>query len=383
MNDLSKKESMTRALTKTIEVAPVLLPEETKQTEYNKIPISRLSSLGVGFQPLVQAFERYAGNGTGIYRVTVPQGAHLATLHSGAGNIGTTLSNTTNQISGQAVLNPLELDPTMMFMAVALANIDKKLDDIQATQKEMFDFLKQKEKSEVRGNLQFLADITENYKHNWDNALYKSSNHVKVLDIKQDAEQKIDFYRGQINDKVSKRNFIHIDSDVKKQIDDLHEYFKDYHLALYMYAYAAFLEIMLLENYSEKYLTNISKKIEDYSIQYRELYTTCFNQIEDYQKTSVQSVLLKGLSKASTASGKFIEKVPVISKSQLDEGLIEAGNQLSDFSKRNAEKVLDKFIEKEQQSVRPFRESIETINKIYNNDLSIAFDNKNIYLSAL
>ena len=46
----------------------------------------------------------------------------------------------------------------------ALVNIDKKLDAIQELQQEMMDFLVQKDRAELRGNLIFLSDILNNYR---------------------------------------------------------------------------------------------------------------------------------------------------------------------------------------------------------------------------
>ena len=48
-----------------------------------------------------------------------------------------------------------------------------------------------------------------NYKYNWNNGIYKNSNHIKVMDIRQEAEKKIAFYREQIISKVNKKSFIH------------------------------------------------------------------------------------------------------------------------------------------------------------------------------
>lgn len=101
-----------------------------------------------------------------------------------------TISNGLKMVGGgQAQITPLACDPTMLFMAAALANIDKKLDAIQDMQKEMMDFLVQKEKSDLKGNLNFLFDVFNNYKYNWNNEMYKNSNHIKVLDIRQEAEK--------------------------------------------------------------------------------------------------------------------------------------------------------------------------------------------------
>ena len=49
------------------------------------------------------------------------------------------------------------------------------------------------------------------------------------------------------------------------------------------------LEIILLENFESAYLNAISKKIEDYSLEYHEIYTQCYDQIEGYAQSSIQS----------------------------------------------------------------------------------------------
>jgi len=265
-----------------VEFYPSILEEQANIAEYTKIPLLRLPALGVAFEPLAAAFQYAVSGGkavSGLYQVVVPSGGHLATLKSGVGNIGSVL-NANNQIAGQATLNPLVCNPTMLFMAVALANIDKKLDAIQEIQQELLDFLAQKERSELKGDLNYLADILNNYKYNWNNDKYKNNNHIKVLDIKQGAERKIDFYREQIKSKISKKTFFHSDQDVKKQLEKIRVEFKDYQLALYLYSFSSFLEVMLLENFESAYLDCITKKMEDYSFQYRELYSQCYDQIE-------------------------------------------------------------------------------------------------------
>jgi len=181
--------------------SPTLFDEEDSLATYTKLPISRLSALGTAFEPIASAVLKVVGGpGTtsGLCKVTIPSGMHLAKFKSGVGNLGTAL-DANNQIAGQAVLNPLVCNPTMIFMAAALANFDKKLDAIQELQQEMMDFLVQKERAELRGNLIFLSDILNNYRFNWNNDMYKNSNHIKVLDIRQTAEQKILFYRDQIS----------------------------------------------------------------------------------------------------------------------------------------------------------------------------------------
>lgn len=380
-NQLALKENMALSLSQLKLYPTPLTEEETKLVEYTKLPLSRVTAMGTAFEPIVSAVQNVMGNGTtGIYKVTIPSGTHLAQLKNGTGNIGTVLSNTNNQIAGQATLNPLMCDPTMMFMAATLANIDKKLDSIIEVQQEMFDYIKQKDKAEVRGDLTLLSDILENYKYNWNNDKYKASNHIKVLDIKQSAEHKINLYRSTIRGKASKRNLLHSDQDVKKQLDTINDDFKEYQLSLYLYSYAAFLEVMLLENYEATYLEGISKRIEEYSLKYRELYTEVYGLIEGYLKSSIQTYLLQGVSKVSKVTGEMIEKVPVISKGQLDEALIEASGKLEDIKVKRTEKTMGELVDRQYSYVRPFVESINMINIVYNSDLAIGFDRENLYI---
>ncbi len=63
-------------------------------------------------------------------------------------------------------------------------------------------------------------------------------------------------------------------------------------------------------NLSEEYLSGVSAKPDDYSIKYRELYTQCYDEFAGYSSTSIQSSLLKGLSKTTIVVGKLVEKIP-------------------------------------------------------------------------
>ncbi len=223
----------------------------------------------------------FSGNSSDgfLCRVTVPNGTHLAEFKSGVGNLGTVLDGN-NQIAGQAVLNPLACNPTMLFMDAAMAGIDKKLDAIQDLQQEMMGYLKQKEDAEIRGNLIFLNDILNNYRYNTENDLYKNNNHIKVLDIRQAAEQKIQLFRSKVSSELQRKSFLHVDRDVRTQVDKIQEDLKEYELALYMHAFSSFLDIMLVGNYTPEYLNGIRTKIEDYALQYRELYTESYSQLE-------------------------------------------------------------------------------------------------------
>lgn len=62
---------------------------------------------------------------------------------------------------------------------------------------------------------------------------------------------------------------------------------QDDQLALYLYSYSSFLEVLLLGNFTQPYLESMEKRISDYAPQYRELYTSCYNLLEE----SIQNFL--------------------------------------------------------------------------------------------
>ncbi len=354
-------------------------------TEYSKIPLSQFSAMGVAFEPMVSAFQQFLGGGvakSGLYRVSVPPNMHLAAFKDGSGYLSSALHDANNQGFKQATLNPLSFDPTTLFMAAALVQIDKKLDSIQEMQRELLDFLAQKERSELRGDLNFLTDVVNNYKHNWDNEKYKSSHYIKVLDILQSAERKIDFFKEQIASKSSKKSFFHGDQEVKKLLDKMQIQFKDYQVALYLHAFSSFLQVMLLENFDSAYLESIVSKIKEYSLEYRELYSHVFEKIENLSLTSVQSTLIKGIASVNKKTGEAIAKVPIISKSQMDEGLIKAGEKLEQYGFDRSAKTMQQFLEKQDVFVKPFIDSINTVSRLYNKPLELIFDDDGIYLEV-
>lgn len=365
-------------------IYPMLKESEVGVSNYTSLPLSRLAAYGTAFQPLATAVQTAVNGagGSGIYYVNTA-GKTMFQMKGTNNFIGSLQTSDGMVGGGQAKMTPLACDPTMIFMAAVLANVEKKLDSIQDMQKEMMDFLVQKEKADLKGDLNFLFDVFNNYKYNWNNEMYKNSNHIKVLDIRQEAEKKIAFYREQIIAKVNKKSFIHSDQTVNKQLQMVQDQFKDYQLALYLFGFSSFLEVMLLGNFGKDYLTGISEKLEKYSLHYRELYTKCYDEIESYSSTSVQSSMLKGIAKASTSVGKIVEKIPVISKGQADEALIAAGDKLDELNVGKLRKQMSSLIERQSNSIRPFIENIDTVNELCNKPVELLVDKENLYISTI
>ena len=384
MNELetARKNELLKAMSAT-ELAPLEVKNEISVQTYSKIPLSRLTALGTGFEPVVSAIQQVTSHGqatSGFYKVTIPKGTHLAQFKEKSGFLGTAVGE--HGIVGQAQLNPLLCDPTMLLVAAALANIDKKLDAIQEVQQEMLDFLTQKEKSALKADLNFLMDIQNNYKYNWNSEKYKAANHAKVLDIRQEAARQIDFYQEQIKKQLGKKALLHSDHDVQKMLEKVQGEFKEYQLALYIYGFAYFLEVVLQENYEKAYLSAIAKRIDEMAFQYREFYSLAYSQIENLSKSSLQAHLFSGLSAISRGAGTAIAKIPGINKSQIDETLIEAGERIGAYKNRRVQTTMQQLLERQSSCVRPFIDNINAVNRLYNEPVTLIFNHDTLYLGS-
>ena len=386
MDETTKKNAIIRAMTE-IECYPII-QEEVAIQEYTKVPIGQLSAMGATFASIAPVFQgaiqNAASSGVGetLYRMVIPNGVH-GTVNA-VGNI----TNAGGKIVGRARFVEAgtsaagavaQINPAVMLMAIAISTVTKKLDQLEEAQKDIIEFLQLKEKAVLKGNIAVLQEVLEEYKYNWDNEKYKNNKHIQIQEIKRDAEQSIIFCREQIEKKVAKKGFLHSDRDVRSKIQKVQYEFKDYELAMYIFAFSSFMEVMLLENFDSGYLSSVTKKVELYAGQYRELHQKCYELIESDSKTSVQAYVLKGVAGLNKALGKGIAKIPKISDGQVDEALIGAGEKVDGFSERRTESTMELFAKEECSCVRPFVDNINAVNMIYNEPMELLFDRDNIY----
>ena len=382
MADDQKKNEIVKQMGE-IELIPAVFEEPEKLPTRKKIPLSQLADAGIAFDSIAAAFKYVSGGGqasTGLYHVTVPNSGVLMQFKDGRGFLGFVKAANGGVGGGQAVLNPVVLNPATMCMALAVMNIDKKLDKIQETQKEMLDYLKIKDRAKLQGNINYLTDIVNNYKYNWNNDTFKQTHLIKTQDIKQSAEGDIEQFRELIKAKAKKKGIIQTSQQIKEQLNDLSDFFRSYSMSLYLYAFSSFMEVMLLENFDEKYLDSVTSKIEKYSLRYRELYTDSYNQLERQLNKSLEGHIVGGMAKVNVFAGEVLERIPVVEKSPLDEGLHKAGDFLADAKQEGISKTMKKIIPHKKSQVAPFIQSVNEIKKIYNEPLQIVFDDENIYI---
>lgn len=366
-------------------MVPHLVENEIDLKRYNKIPLDKLSAMGIGMTALTTAVTNVAseGAGTGLYWVTVPNDGTLMKFKDGSGYLGSAKAPNGGVGGGQARLNQLPCDPTMVFMAATMYCIHMKLDAIQETQEEILQFLEQKEKAELRGNILMLSDIIDKYQYNWHNTQFLSNNHMKVIDIKQKSEQSILFAQTRIKTVLGKKKLIQFSTDVNAKVKKLNMAFEDYQLAMYTYAMASYVETILLKNFDKGYMSSVASKIENYSIAYRELYTDCYNMLLQLEDKSIDNIVLGGFGRISKAAGEAIAKVPVISNSELDENLIAVGDIIGESEEAVRNAKLSSLVSKQSSYVAPFVDNIKTIGELHEKPLNMLFDKDNVYFEKV
>lgn len=363
------------------EINPSSLDLELSNRTFNKVALSDIASTGAGLDMIATSISQFFSqiNGSsGYYKVTIPHGTHLASFKDGSGFLGTALNG--NGITAQARITPIAFNPTTVFVASSLYSINKKLDDIKSIQSDILNYVIQKEKSSLKGDLDLLLNIYDNYKFNWNDDKYKTANHLKALDIRQCSYQSIDYYKELIIKAISKKFFLHSNRDVVKTVNKLVDNFNDYGLSVYLYGFSYFLEILLQENYNDNYLKSVISNLENVSFEYRELYSKIYEIIDNLSKTTIQSKMICNISTVNKIAGNTIAKIPLISNSSIDENLIETSDKLTYFNKQYSEKLLTSFRNVQHNYICPFVDNINTLNKTFNHSLEIIFDKDELFL---
>lgn len=201
------------------------------------------------------------------------------------------------------------INPATLMIAAGIMAMSKKLDNIQEGQKNIMGFLEKDKESKLKGDLTFLLDVFKKYRLNWSNSTFRNTQYNKTQDIEQEAEHNIDFYRSMLSGELKKKKFLVSKLDVKKNMQKLIENFSNYRLAIYIYAFASYLEIILLENFNADFLKSISEKIKDEG----KLYT--FDEKEHYEITGTR---YSGATNGKNTYGSFTISGNVLSDG--DEG---------------------------------------------------------------
>lgn len=368
-----------------------LLPIESDFSleKYEPFSLENLKTLGLNFGSIAQVVKDSANvkeTGETLYRLIEPKNAK-GTLHFKKGiTIGNYMSN--GSISARAGFKEVaktstkvaQMNPYTMMIALAISIVTKKLDDIKKAQFEIMEFLNLKEESKIKGNIKTLQEISNEYKFNMNNSLYKTNKHILVQDIKRDSEQSILLAKDVIVSKVSKTKTIHFDNAVKKKKEQVEKSFENYHLALYQFSYSSFLEVMLLENFEGNYLTTIYNKINKYIEDFSDLKQKCYERMLKDSNTSIETTAVKGFAKVTKFLGEKAKNIKFLDEENLDDELLNVSSKAENFNENKISNTLKDFMEDQEKCSLTFAQNIKLLNKLFNKNIDVLVGEKNIYL---
>lgn len=343
-----------------------------------KIPFAEIAALGGSFAGVVETMATPAAEG--IYRCVFPNGitGTLAMAKDGSGALGTIMNN---GIVGQARWLPVDkaIAPACLkaaLVAVAILAVVKQFQDIKNGQKEIIGILERDKKSQLLADYDLLASYMDDYRFYWENETSLIVNLNQVKNIKRNAMKDIRSYTEQIDSVLSeKQSFLKVQSTSHK-IGQLLDRFVHYKLALHVLALSEYMEVMLSKNFHAEYLSKIEDEIRKYSMQFRSLYTDCFDKIETLKRNAVTTQAANKLADVSRSVGGLIAKIPLVKEGPVDEFLIDVGNSISDAEQNQLKRTLSFFIQHKDSGLYPIADHIATINHLSNKPVVMLYDQK-------
>ena len=280
-------------------------------------------------------------------------------------------------------LNKMGFNPATIMIAISLSEIEKEIIEIKSICNNILSFLENDKESEIEADVKTLIRVITEYKYNWQDEQYINNNHKIVMDIKRTGMKNINFYQKQIYENMKKKNIFMTNKTINYNQNELEKNFSYYRLSLYVYSFATFLEIMLLENFQKEYLLSKKEELETLSNEYINNYQEALKYVKKEANKSIQGNLLSSISSAGKAIGDLSEKIQVIKDKKIDTWFNKNSDNIKNISQNMKNNFSLKFEEMNNPNTKIFIDKIKFINDIYNNVKNIYFDNKKLYLEIM
>ena len=263
---------------------------------------------------------------------------------------------------------------------MALAQINQKLDGIQATMDQMFDYLRTKDRAADIAALDSLKAILDEYRYNLDNAQFKRLKLALVQDVNSHARERIAELRINLSKTSGKKGLFELRGQTEDDAVAALDLLKDYQLAVYPYSFSTFLGVMLLENYDEGYLASKARDIRKKGIEYRKAYGACLDAIESRNRETLDSNLLGGLSADLSSLGHLVEGTPLGDTTFIGEALVGAARGIGGFNEEENARLSHLLTQAKNPGVKPFAEGINAASRAYNRPTQVLTDGESIYV---
>jgi hypothetical protein len=393
-NEMQEKNpSFLEQMSETILVETTTNP---KQKENFSFPLSTLSVLGIALPQLQQpqvVTTATTINMQGFYKVANAQvGDALKKAKDGNfwGSIkrvdGSSAMAKFTEAQNMTLKNQLVIpkDPSTIAMemtvAAALYSINENLEEIKKVQKQILDFLQTEKESQIEADVQTLMDLINKYKTSWDNDHFLASSHKLVLDIQRTARKNMNSYLKSLENRLQNKKNLVISKDVKEEYQDLEKDLKYYRLSLYNYSLASFMEIMFSGNFKEDYIHSVKKQVEKLSMQYRQVYSECYDHLKKMSNASIGKNVLKGIGTAGKNIGGFIGSIPVIKEGPVDEFLQENGSKIVREARSINSAELKQLSNLRNPNTGVFTDRMQDMIQIFNKTTDVYIDHEKVYL---
>lgn len=376
------------------------IPEDALDLSHAmKVPISEISELGVAFSSLPTALRTITTtanlsiSGDNLCCLLDSKGnpvpfESLQEFRNEAARLGSIRTNGTfeqvrhvaaSDISasvGSTTVVPY--DPTMLFLAVALMQVNQKLDSIADMQQRMFAYAKERDRAKLVAGFKILDEIKQNHRFNGDNEQWLSTRHTLVAGVWKDAETSIELCRKRLGQMLDSP--VHIGMDVDKKTAEMVETLRDYQLASYLYSYATVVDVVLAGNFDRDYLESVASKMDRYANDYFTLYNQCADAIERDAKSTIGAQVLHGLGSVGGGLGKFIASTPVGDATLIDEALKDGSKTLRSMAKDGARRSVRALAQAKPGFMRPFIDSVKEMDRLHNDPVLVAVGRENVYI---
>lgn len=357
---------MEEALIKIDQVG--IIPDTCKA-----IPISDFSSLGAAGSSLRQFVQSIAKpGGEGIYKVTFPQGFNDMTLSKFKNENAFIGSGMVDGSFKQARLTQMFGDPTQVFIAMALMSLQSKLNEINEMQREILDFMFDVEEAKLAGNLTIINKSVEDYKLNNENQSFNKQMLVQVGNIKREASQSEELYKKQILKIIETEDSFHAISKANDLVNKLRRNMRNYHLAFYIRSFTEFLEVFLMENFSEKNLNYVRDRFIAEKNAYDNQFRKCYTWSKQYLESAIGHGISPALKSFDEAYAKILSHVPF----HLDRYFSADANKYI-----SADTQLKQISTDKESGTGAFIDSIKLIKRLQDKPVEMYIEGEIVYIS--
>lgn len=275
-------------------------------------------------------------------------------------------------------INSMELTEFAVFSAI-LVVINSKLTDIIAREKAIVEFLEIDKQTALKADFLTLNTIVREYHHNFDNEKFLHSREAQVIEIRRNAEHNVLFYKELAEKRIAGfKKGVHIEVD--KALNEIQTRFKYYRLALYIYAYSSFLDVVLLENFSEEFVNSIIEDITNHSTQYIDFYNETSKTVKQMAEKSGKSQAMKGVSSITSAFSKLFSKMKA--NKQADK-LENSSKSMAEKRESSVEDLVTRFSDNKDAGVDDVIENLNYLKNLYNKESDVIIDSEYIYIKRI